>query len=137
MEVDLSRQVATFYRGSNKVGVAAISSGDERHPTPDGTYRILEKVRDKHSTRYGHVEDARGRVVNRDATPASRVPPGGRYVPAPMPYWMRLTWSGIGMHQGFLPGYAASHGCIRMDKKVVRQFYEAAYVGMKVKVTGG
>jgi lipoprotein-anchoring transpeptidase ErfK/SrfK len=137
MEVDLSRQVATFYRGSNKVGVAAISSGDERHPTPDGTYRILEKVRDKHSTRYGHVEDARGRVVNRDATPASRVPPGGRYVPAPMPYWMRLTWSGIGMHQGFLPGYAASHGCIRMDKKVVRQFYEAAYVVMKVKVTGG
>jgi lipoprotein-anchoring transpeptidase ErfK/SrfK len=137
MEVDLKRQVATFYRGRNKVGVAAISSGDERHRTPDGTYRILEKVKDKYSTRYGHVEDARGRVVNRDATPRSRVPPGGRYVPAPMPYWMRLTWTGIGMHQGFLPGYAASHGCIRMDKKVVRQFYNAAYVGMKVKVTGG
>jgi lipoprotein-anchoring transpeptidase ErfK/SrfK len=137
MEVDLRRQVATFYRGKNKVGVAAISSGDERHPTPDGTYRILEKIRDKYSNRYGHVEDAHGRVVNNDATPRSPVPPGGRYRPAPMPYWMRLTSYGIGMHQGFLPGYAASHGCIRMDKKVVRQFYEAAYVGMKVKVTGG
>lgn len=137
MEVDLRRQVATFYRGKNKMGVAAISSGDERHRTPDGNYRILEKIRDKYSTRYGHVEDARGRVVNRDATPRSRVPSGGRYVPAPMPYWMRLTWTGIGMHQGFLPGYAASHGCIRMDKKVVRQFYNAATVGMKVKVSGG
>ena len=137
MEVDLNRQVAVFYRGKNKVGVAAISSGDERHRTPDGTYRILEKLADKHSTSYGHVEDARGRVINRDATPSSRVPAGGRYVPAPMPYWMRLTWTGIGMHQGFLPGYAASHGCIRMDKKVVRQFYNAAFVGMRVKVTGG
>lgn len=137
MEVDLNRQVAAFYRGKTKVGVAAISSGDERHPTPDGTYRILEKVQDKRSTRYGHVEDARGRVVNSNATPSSPVPAGGRYVAAPMPYWMRLTWTGIGMHQGFLPGYAASHGCIRMDKKVVRQFYNAARVGMKVKVTGG
>ncbi len=137
MEVDLRRQVATFYRGRNKVGVAAISSGDERHRTPDGNYRILEKLKDKYSTSYGHVEDARGRVVNRDATPRSRVPSGCRYKPAPMPYWMRLTWSGIGMHQGFLPGYAASHGCIRMDKKVVRQFYNAATVGMKVKVSGG
>ena len=137
MEVDLNHQVATFYRGKTRVGVAAISSGDERHRTPDGTYRILEKVQDKRSTRYGHVEDARGRVVNSNATPASPVPAGGRYVAAPMPYWMRLTWTGIGMHQGFLPGYAASHGCIRMDKKVVRQFYNAARVGMKVKVTGG
>jgi lipoprotein-anchoring transpeptidase ErfK/SrfK len=83
------------------------------------------------------VEDARGRVVNINATPRSRVPAGGRYVPAPMPYWMRLTSSGIGMHQGFLPGYAASHGCIRMDKKVVRHFYSAAYVGMRVRIKGG
>ncbi|HWB07012.1 MAG TPA: L,D-transpeptidase family protein [Verrucomicrobiales bacterium] len=137
MEVDLRRQVATFYRGRNKMGVSAISSGDERHRTPDGNYRVLEKLRVKYSGSYGHVEDARGRVVNINATPRSRVPAGGRYVPAPMPYWMRLTSSGIGMHQGFLPGYAASHGCIRMDKKVVRHFYSAAYVGMRVRIKGG
>jgi lipoprotein-anchoring transpeptidase ErfK/SrfK len=137
MQVDLRHQVATFYRGKNKIGVAAISSGDERHRTPDGEYRILEKLEDKHSSSYGHVEDAHGRVVNADATPRSRVPSGCKYVPAPMPYWMRLTWYGIGMHQGFLPGYAASHGCIRMDKKVVRYFYKAARVGMRVKVAGG
>jgi lipoprotein-anchoring transpeptidase ErfK/SrfK len=132
--VDLDRQVATFYRGENAIGVAAISSGVDGRNTPAGQYKILEKIRDKHSNAYGHVEDASGKVVNNDATPRSPVPPGGKYVPSPMPFWMRLTNSGIGMHQGFLPGYAASHGCIRMDKKVVQQFYNAATVGMPVKV---
>lgn len=132
--VDLDNQVAKFFRGDNLIGVAAISSGIEGRDTPPGNYTILEKVRDKHSTAYGHVEDANGNIVNYDATPKSPVPPGGRYVPSPMPFWMRLTNTGIGMHQGFLPGFAASHGCIRMDKRVVEQFYNAAYVGMPVKV---
>ena len=136
IEVDLDRQLATFYRGQNKMGVAAISSGNESHRTRNGTYSILEKVLDKYSNRYGCVEDAHGTVVNNDATPGSRVPPGCRYVPAPMPYWMRLTSGGIGMHQGYLPGYPASHGCIRLDRKVAPDFYNAAHVGMKVKVTG-
>ena len=134
MQVDLSRQVATFFRGDNPIGVAAISSGTEERATPAGEYRILEKLEEKYSTKYGHVEDSSGRVVNDDATPSSPVPPGGRYVPAPMPFWMRLTNTGVGMHQGFLPGYAASHGCIRMDKNVVQKFFRAAHVGMRVKV---
>lgn len=132
--VDLGSQQAKFYRGDNLVGVAAISSGVEGRTTPSGNYTILEKIRDKHSTAYGHVEDAGGAIVNYDATPRSPVPPGGRYVPSPMPYWMRLTNDGIGMHQGFLPGFAASHGCIRMDKRVIAQFYNAAQVGMPVRV---
>ncbi|HWB01757.1 MAG TPA: L,D-transpeptidase family protein [Verrucomicrobiales bacterium] len=137
MKVDLSRQIATFYRGDHKIGVAAISSGDERHRTPSGEYRILEKLEEKYSGSYGHIENAEGKVVNADATPRTRVPPGCKYCPAPMPYWMRLTWYGIGMHQGFLPGYAASHGCIRMDKAVVQKFFHASHVGMRVKVVGG
>lgn len=132
--VNLDEQMAKFYRGDTLVGVAGISSGSEMHRTPSGNYKILEKKVDKHSNLYGHIEDAYGRVINDDATPQTPVPPGARYVPAPMPYWMRLTNSGIGMHQGFLPGYAASHGCIRVDKKVIRDFYNAAYVGMPVKV---
>jgi lipoprotein-anchoring transpeptidase ErfK/SrfK len=134
--VDLTRQVANFYRGQNMVGTAAISSGTEGRRTTAGEYKILEKKMDKHSTSYGHIEDASGRVVNNDATPKTPVPPGCRYVPAPMPYWMRLTNDGIGMHQGFLPGYPASHGCIRMDKAVVSQFFQAASVGMPVRVVG-
>lgn len=47
-----------------------------------------------------------------------------------------ISHDGIGMHQGFLPGYPASHGCIRVDKTVVQQFYAAASVGMPVKVIG-
>jgi lipoprotein-anchoring transpeptidase ErfK/SrfK len=134
MLVDLGRQVATFFRGENRIGVAAISSGTEERRTPAGEYRILEKLEEKYSTKYGHIEDSTGHVVNQDATPASPVPPGCRYVPAPMPFWMRLTSDGVGMHQGFLPGYAASHGCIRMDKNVVQRFFHAAHVGMRVKV---
>jgi lipoprotein-anchoring transpeptidase ErfK/SrfK len=134
--VDLDRQAADFYRGKNLIGTAAISSGTEGRRTRPGNYTILEKKLDKHSTSYGHIEDASGRVVNNDATPKTPVPPGCRYVPAPMPYWMRLTNDGIGMHQGFLPGYPASHGCIRMDKAVVAKFFNAAHVGMPVKVVG-
>lgn len=132
--VDLDLQVATFYRGGNAIGIAAISSGVDGRNTPAGNYKILEKIKDKHSNAYGHVEDATGKIINIDATPRSPVPPGGKYVPSPMPFWMRLTTTGIGLHQGFLPGYAASHGCIRMDKKVIQQFYNAATVGMPVKV---
>jgi lipoprotein-anchoring transpeptidase ErfK/SrfK len=132
--VDLRRQVAEFYKGDHVIGVAAISSGVENRRTPAGEYKILEKDIDHVSSQYGTVEDGSGNVVNIDATPGSPVPPGCRYVPAPMHYFMRLTWDGVGMHQGFLPGYPASHGCIRMDRNVVPKFYENAHVGMPVRV---
>lgn len=132
--VDLRRQVAEFYKGGHVIGVAAISSGVENRRTPAGDYTILEKDIDHVSSSYGTVEDSAGNVVNIDATPRSPVPPGCRYVPAPMHFFMRLTWDGVGMHQGFLPGYPASHGCIRMDRNLVPKFYENSYVGMPVKV---
>ena len=132
--VDLRRQVAEFHRGGHVIGVAAISSGVENRRTPAGDYKILEKDIDHVSSSYGTVEDGAGNVVNIDATPRSSVPPGCRYVPAPMNYFMRLTWDGVGMHQGFLPGYPASHGCIRMDRTVVPKFYENAKIGMPVRV---
>lgn len=132
--VDLNKQVAKFHRGDHVIGVAAISSGTHGRNTPAGSYKVLEKKREHFSGSYGHVEDSSGRIINDDATPRSSVPPGGKYVPAAMPYWMRLTWDGVGMHQGFLPGYPASHGCIRMDRNMVPKFFEHAYVGMPVTV---
>ena len=132
--VDLRRQVAEFYRGGHIIGVAAISSGVENRRTPSGDYKVLEKDIDHTSSKYGCIEDSAGNTVNADATPSTPVPPGCKYVPAPMNYFMRLTHDGVGMHQGFLPGYPASHGCIRMDRNVVPKFYENAYVGMPVKV---
>jgi len=132
--VDLRRQVAQFYRAGHVIGVAAISSGTEMRATPGGEYTILEKDIDHESSSYGLIEDSAGTVVNADATPKTPVPAGCRYVPAPMHFFMRLTWDGVGMHQGFLPGYPASHGCIRMDRNVVPKFYENSYKGMPVKV---
>lgn len=132
--VDLRRQVAEFYKGGHIIGVAAISSGVEDRRTPGGDYKILEKDIDHTSSKYGCIEDSAGNTVNADATPGTPVPAGCRYVPAPMNFFMRLTNDGVGMHQGFLPGYPASHGCIRMDRNVVPKFYENAYVGMPVKV---
>ena len=132
--VDLRRQVAEFYRGGRIIGVAAISSGVENRRTPSGDYKILEKDIDHNSSLYGTIEDGSGNVVNIDATPRTPVPAGCRYVPAPMHYFMRLTNDGVGMHQGFLPGYPASHGCIRMDRNVVPKFYENATIGMPVRV---
>lgn len=132
--VDLKRQVAQFYRGDRVIGVAAISSGTEIRETPSGQYKILEKHKDHFSSKYGSMEDASGKAVNNDATPNTPVPPGCHYAPAPMTYFMRLTHDGVGMHQGYLPGYPASHGCIRMDRSIVPKFFENATVGMPVQV---
>jgi len=132
--VDLRRQVAQFYRGGHVIGVAAISSGKEGRHTPSGTYKILQKDPTHKSAQYGWIEDSAGKMVNEDATPNTPVPAGCRYVAAPMPWFMRLTNDGVGMHEGYLPGYPASHGCIRMDRGVVKHFYDNAYVGMPVQV---
>jgi lipoprotein-anchoring transpeptidase ErfK/SrfK len=132
--VDLRRQVAQFYRGGRVIGVAAISSGKEGRHTPSGAYKVLQKDPTHKSAQYGWIEDTSGKMVNEDATPATPVPAGCRYVAAPMPWFMRLTNDGVGMHEGYLPGYPASHGCIRMDRGVVKHFYDNAYVGMPVEV---
>lgn len=134
--VDLRNQRAEFYKGQQLVGVSAISSGKDGHLTPPGNYKILEKVVDKHSNAYGSIVDnVTGETVNPDATPRTPTPPGTHYEPAPMPYWMRLTNNGVGMHAGFLPGYAASHGCIRMPRHMAETFHRNVAVGTPVRVT--
>lgn len=134
--VDLRNQRAEFYKGQQLVGVSAISSGKDGHLTPAGNYTILEKVVDKYSTSYGSIVDnVTGATVNPDATPSTPCPPGTHYQAAPMPYWMRLTNTGVGMHAGFLPGYAASHGCIRMPRHMAETFHHNVSVGTPVRVT--
>ena len=62
-----------------------------------------------------------------------KIPPGAIYYAAPMPNFMRFT-GGIGMHTGYLPGYAASHGCIRMPHQMSEKFFENVSVGTPVIV---
>jgi hypothetical protein len=97
----------------------------------------MEKIVDKYSNRYGWIEDEFGNVVNPDAKAGARVPEGMIYVPAPMPYWMRLTSYGIGMHGGFIPepGKPASHGCIRLPKEFVPILFDSVDVGTEVIIT--
>lgn len=137
ISISLSDQIAEFKRGGRDIGWCYVATGKEGHGTSAGSYSITEKIEDKHSNRYGWMEDEFGNVTDGDAKYSDRVPAGMTYVPAPMPYWMRLTSYGIGMHGGLIPepGKPASHGCIRLPKEFVPLVFEVVKVGTPVAIT--
>ena len=137
VRISLTDQIAEFERGERNIGWCYVATGKEGHVTSPGTYRIMEKIVDKCSNRFGWIEDEFGNVVNGDAQPGDRVPPGMVYVPAPMPYWMRITSYGVGMHGGLIPepGKPASHGCIRMPKEFVPVLFDVVEIGTPVTIT--
>ena len=136
--IDLKRQIASVTIGGQPAGWAYVATGKEGHHTPAGSYTITEKVVDKRSTLYGIIVDAEGNTVNGDADTRKHKPPsGGQFLHAPMPYWMRLTNYGIGMHAGHIPkpGEPASHGCIRLPEQFAPLLFEVAPVGTPVRIT--
>lgn len=137
IRISLTDQIAEFKRGDRDIGWCYVATGKEGHATSPGTYSITEKIEDKYSGSYGWIEDEFGNVTNGDAKPSTPVPKGMIYMPAPMPYWMRLTSYGIGMHGGLIPqpGEPASHGCIRMPKDFVPTLFDAVVVGTPVTIT--
>ena len=108
--VDLTRQRATVYRNGVRIGVSTISSGKDGHETPTGVFTILEK-----------------NVVHHSKT----------YDDASMPYQQRLTWMGVAMHAGNLPGHPASHGCVRLPMEFAKQLFELTPMGGTVVIAGG
>jgi lipoprotein-anchoring transpeptidase ErfK/SrfK len=135
--IDLRSQIAEIYIGGQRAGWSVVATGKEGFNTPAGEYTILEKVVDKYSTLYGKTVDAEGNTVKADADVRRHSPPeGGRFVFAPMPYWMRLTWRGIGMHAGRIPrpGSPASHGCIRLPREFATQLFEYVRIGTPVRI---
>ena len=99
----------------------------------------MEKKSDKSSNLYGIIVNSAGNVVDWDAKAGREsVPRGGRFVGAPMPYWMRITSGGVGMHAGAIPhpGLPASHGCIRLPKEMAAKLFEVVTVGTPVKISG-
>ena len=126
---------ASFYKGDQLVGVSKISTGKEGHNTPAGHYRITQKDKDHRSTQYGVFKDkTTHQVVDDDADlTVEKVPPGCYFEGAKMPYYMRF-YKGIGMHTGYLPGYNASHGCVRMPDRMAKIFFENVEVGTPVIV---
>jgi len=135
IKLNRDEQKAYFYKGNELVGVTPISTGKSTHTTPAGRYKITQKNKDHKSSLYGVIRDrATGLIVNSDAdTRKHRAGPGQVFENAPMPYFMRFN-GGIGMHVGHLPGYAASHGCVRMPREMAVNFFEAAKVGTPVLV---
>lgn len=134
IRINRREQKAYFYKGGTLVGMSRISSGNEDHSTPPGRYKITEKDKDHKSSLYGAIKDkATGMMVNDNADIKTPVKPGQIYYPAPMPNFMRFN-GGIGMHTGYLPGYAASHGCIRMPHYMSEKFFNNVAVGTPVVV---
>lgn len=135
VEIDLEQQMAYLLRGRSLVLASPISSGRAGHLTSPGSFKIAEKERNHFSSLYGQIVDARGNVVVRDADADMAVPPGGKFLPAPMRYFMRFNGA-IGMHAGYLPGYPASHGCVRMPEENAIVFFNAVDSGTPVHVFG-
>jgi hypothetical protein len=137
IHISLPDQIAEFQRADRVIGWCYVATGKEGHGTSAGSYKITEKIEDKYSNRYGWIEDEFGNVVDNDAQPGDKVPEGMVYVPAPMPFWMRLTSYGIGMHGGFIPepGKPASHGCIRLPKEFVPVLFDSVVIGTPVTIT--
>jgi hypothetical protein len=135
VEIDLQEQMAYLLRDGRPVLASPISSGRYGHLTEGGSFKVIEKERNHYSSIYGKIVDAFGRTVVADADIDMKVPRGCKFVPAPMPYFMRFHGSD-GMHAGYLPGYAASHGCVRMPEQYAIAFFNSVSVGTPVTVFG-
>lgn len=106
--VSLTKQRIFIYGSEGLVTSAPVSTGQRGHPTPTGLFSILAKERFHRSNLYSG---------------------------APMPWMQRITWSGVAMHQGVLPGYPASHGCIRMPGDFARRLFGVTKVNQRVIIT--
>lgn len=133
--VSLPKQRAYLMVGEEIAADSPISSGKTGHGTPSGHFSVLEKDPDHRSSIYGDFVDGSGRVVRSGiSAKIDSAPSGTHYVGAPMRWFMRLTGEGVGMHVGILPGYPASHGCVRMSSDGAKLFYDTVKVGTKVDV---
>lgn len=107
MVVSLNEQRAYVYRNGVLIGATTVSTGRKGHETPTGVFTILQKDKDHHSTIYDS---------------------------APMPYMQRLTWGGVALHAGGLPGYPESHGCVHLPSEFARLLFEMSTMGMTVVI---
>ncbi len=106
--VSVATQRATLYRNGIPIAITTVSTGRPGHRTPTGVFTILQRKVEHYSSIYDN---------------------------APMPYMQRLTWGGVALHGGSLPGYPASHGCIRLPHDFARLLFGVTRLGMTVIVT--
>jgi len=105
--VSLTEQRAYVYRNGIRIGVSTTSSGKPGHGTPTGVFTVLQKDAEHHSKTYNN---------------------------AAMPFTERLTWDGVALHAGGLPGYPSSHGCVHLPSEFARLLFQVSPMGMTVVV---
>jgi lipoprotein-anchoring transpeptidase ErfK/SrfK len=133
--VSIPKQRAYLMVGDQIAADGPISSGKRGHSTPTGNFTVLEKDANHRSNIYGNYVDSRGRVVRGGVSARiDSAPSGTHFEGAPMTWFLRLTGDGVGMHIGILPGYPASHGCVRESPEGAKLFYDHAKVGTPVAV---
>lgn len=134
MKICLGEQKIYFYKGEQLAGISPMSSGREGMETKTGKFKVTEKDADHASSLFGDYVDKDGVVLKREIdVRKDPKPPGAKFDAAVMPFFMRFSGA-IGMHEGYLPGYPASHGCIRLPKHMAEIFFKAASVGTPVEV---
>ena len=134
VKISLSDQKAYFFKGGQLVGVSILSTGREGFSTPTGRFKVQQKDRDHKSSLYGDYVDREGNVIMKDIDRKKDPQPRGTiFDGARMPYFMRIH-GGVGLHEGFLPGYPASHGCIRMPGFMAERFFANVDLGTPVSV---
>jgi len=133
--VHVGEQKAYFYKGKTLVGETTVSTGKPGFSTPPGHYSVVSKDAEHVSTAFGDYVNDYGNVVrsNIDSRKDAR-PKGTHFDGARMPYAMFFR-GGYAMHQGYVPPFAASHGCIRLPGEMAVRFFENAPVGTSVTVT--
>lgn len=132
--IDLSDQMAYFYKGRRLAGISPVSTGKTGHRTPTGNFRISEKKYSHRSNLYGHYISRRGYVMRSNVdVRRHRRPSGSVFRGASMNYMMRINGP-VTMHAGWVPGYPDSHGCIRLPLQMAKIFYRYAKVGTRVSV---
>jgi hypothetical protein len=133
--ISLREQRAYFYKSGVLVGVSQLSTGREGLNTPSGRFSVTQKDINHASNLFGDYVDSAGNVVvpNIDVTKDPK-PKGTHCRGTPMPYFMRIV-AGTGLHAGYLPGYPASHGCIRMPEFMAENFFKSVSLGTPVIIT--
>ena len=135
--VSLSKQRAYLLTGEQIIVDSPMSSGKQGHSSPSGSFTVLEKDPNHHSALYGDFVDGSGRIVRAGVSlHIDSAPSGTHFQGAAMKWFMRLTGDGVGIHVGILPGYPASHGCIRMPSDGAQFFYDHVKIGTPVEVQG-
>ena len=135
IEIDLQEQTAYLVRNRHVILSTPICSGRPGHLTETGSFHVIDKERFHFSSLYGRIVDRFGRTILADADADMAVPRGCKFVPGTMNYFIRFDGP-TGMHAGVLPGYPASHGCVRLPKQNAIAFFDAVGVGTPVTVFG-